>query len=88
MGIIHVNEGKKGRLIVRFEYSPERVEVIRTIPKRRWFPDEKYLTVPHTDETITKLSEAFSTDRVVVSPLLLGDLLPPLLAFLKTPESE
>ena len=35
-------------------------------------PEEKYWTVPHTDDTLTQLSKAFLTDRVVVSPSLRG----------------
>jgi site-specific recombinase XerD len=68
MGIIHVTDGEGGRLIVRFSYSPERLEAIRTVPGRRWHGDEKYWSVPHDDETLRQLAKAFSTDRVVAPP--------------------
>jgi site-specific recombinase XerD len=73
MGIIHVTKGEDRRLIVRFTYSPERVKAIRTISGRRWDADEKYWTVPHRDGTLRQLANAFSTDRVVVSPLVQND---------------
>ena len=54
MGTIQVTPGEPGHLIVHFPYSTERVAVIRAMPGRRWHPEEKYWTVPHTPETLER----------------------------------
>jgi len=45
----------------------ERVAVIRAMPGRRWHPEEKYWTVPHTPETLERMRTLFTSDRVVVA---------------------
>ena len=67
MGTIQVTAGESGRLVVHFPYSTERVAVIRTVPGRRWHPEEKYWTVPHTAETLKRMRDLFTSDRVVVA---------------------
>jgi hypothetical protein len=67
MGTIQVTPGESGRLIVRFSYSTERVAVIRAVPGRRWHPEEKCWTVPHTPETLDRMRSLFTSDRVIVA---------------------
>ena len=67
MGTIQVTPGEPGRLVVHFPYSTERVAVIRTVPGRRWHSEEKYWTVPHTPETLERIRDLFTSDRVVVA---------------------
>lgn len=42
-------------LILRFEYAQKIIQAIKTIPGYWWHPDEKYWTVPDTDECRTML---------------------------------
>jgi integrase/recombinase XerD len=67
MGTIQVIPGEAGQLIVHFSYSTERVAVIRAVPGRRWHPEGKYWTVPHTPETLERMRSLFSSDRVIVA---------------------
>lgn len=54
-----VEPGLPGRLIVRFAYSLERVEKIKTVPGRRWHPKERFWTVPDADASRRHLRELF-----------------------------
>lgn len=37
-----------GSLSVRFPYDPRAVEIVKTVPGRRWYPNEKYWSIPRT----------------------------------------
>jgi hypothetical protein len=67
MGTIQVIPGEPGCLIVQFPYSSERVAAIKAVPGRRWHPEGKYWTVPHTPETLERMRRLFTGDRVVVA---------------------
>jgi hypothetical protein len=53
-GTIQIRPGHEGRLIVLVPYSPERVAKIKTVAGRRRHQNEKYWTVPHTDEAFAQ----------------------------------
>ncbi len=65
---IHIEPGLPGRLIVRFPYSPERVARIKTIPGRRWHPDEKYWSVPENDSVLHLLRTTFKKESIEKTP--------------------
>jgi hypothetical protein len=67
MGTIQITPGEPGQLIIRFPYSQERVAAIRAVPGRRWHPEEKYWTVPHSPKTLEWVHCLFTGDRVVVA---------------------
>jgi integrase/recombinase XerD len=67
MGTVQVTPGESGQLIIRFPYSPERVAAVRAVPGRRWHPEERYWTVPHSPETLERVRSLFTSDRVVVA---------------------
>ncbi|HID87208.1 MAG TPA: integrase, partial [Anaerolineae bacterium] len=46
-------------------YAPERVAKIKTIPGRRWHPEEKYWTVPRTDGMVERLLDLFAGEEVL-----------------------
>ena len=48
MSSVVIEPGPKGRLRVIVPYDWQRVMKIKTIPDRRWHPQEKYWTVPDT----------------------------------------
>ena len=52
---IQIRPGQAGRLIVLLPSSPERVEKIKAVAGRRWHPEGRYWTVPHTEETLAHL---------------------------------
>jgi site-specific recombinase XerD len=70
---VKVRPGDKGRLIVTFSYSPERVEKIKTIPGKWWHPEGKYWTVPSTAGMVERLVALFEGERVEVDPALHRD---------------
>lgn len=54
------------RLIIKFEYSPERVNRIRTISGRKWHNNKKYWTIPLHAETIKKLFIVFEDEEFCI----------------------
>lgn len=67
---IQVKPGEPGRLIVRVPWTPTRVAKINTVDGRRWYPNEQYWTVPHTDGALAHLLKLFAGERVQVGPSL------------------
>lgn len=67
MGTIQIAPAEDGRLIVNFGYSPERVAAIKAVSGRRYHPEGKYWTVPHTAEAVEQIQALFTNDRVAVS---------------------
>ena len=65
MATIQIKQGTEGRLKVYFPYSPERVELIKTIPGRKWDLVEKVWHVPEGEETIKRIKEIFHNDRII-----------------------
>ena len=68
---IRVQAGNAGEMIVRFTYTEDRVEKIRTIIGRKWDPDTKCWIVPRSKESVDALLAVFEEDRVAVEPELL-----------------
>jgi integrase len=69
-GVIQIRPGDKGEITVVLPYAPERVEKIKSIPGRRWHPEERYWTVPCTDGMVEQLLELFAGEEVEVDPAL------------------
>jgi len=67
---IRIRPGGGGRLVVVLPYRQERVEKIRTIPGRRWHPEEKHWTVPHTEGMVERLLALFEGEKVELDPAL------------------
>ncbi|MFA5137906.1 MAG: integron integrase [Elusimicrobiota bacterium] len=61
---IVITRAGAGNFIVRFPYSAERVAKMRTIPGRRWHPQEKYWTVPAASWMIERLTVLFAGDPI------------------------
>ena len=55
---------------MRLPYTPERVAKLETVVGRRWHPQEKSWTVPHTDEALAHLLALFAGEPVAVDPSL------------------
>ncbi|MGQ0668100.1 MAG: integron integrase, partial [Actinomycetota bacterium] len=69
-GPIQIRPGETGRIIVLLPYTPERVEKIKTVFGRRWHPDGKYWTVPHTDGALAHLLALLAGEAVEVDASL------------------
>ncbi|MFN3533745.1 MAG: hypothetical protein ACK41Q_14790 [Candidatus Brocadia sp.] len=54
MSSILLKGGSNGRLMVAPPYSAERVARMKTIPGRRWHPEEKCWRVPNADGVIER----------------------------------
>ena len=74
---IHADRENAEQLIIRFQYSDERVEKIRSISGRVWHAQERYWTIPFVAETITKLIEFFSDEEIFVEPEIQKTLIMP-----------
>jgi len=51
-------------------YSPTWVAKIKTVADRRWHPEKKYWTVPHTEAAIAYLLTLFAGEPIDVEPSL------------------
>jgi len=69
-GPIRIEPGDEGRLVVVVPYDPERVAKIKTVGGRRWYPKEKYWTVPHTEMALAELLALFAGEPIEVEPSL------------------
>jgi integron integrase len=69
-GPIRIKPGEEGRLVVVVPYDPERVAKIKTFGGRRWYPKEKYWTVPHTEMALAELLALFAGEPIEVDPTL------------------
>ena len=67
----YVYPGKNSRLLVRFSYSPEGVERIKTIPGRRWEPDIKCWSIPKKKEVLEKLTALFKVNQTEIDSIYL-----------------
>lgn len=62
---VHVQRGNGKELFVRFEFSAERLQKIRTIPGRKWNGDQRYWILPESSEVVAKLLDLFDDDGIV-----------------------
>ena len=56
------------RLLVIFPYHPDNVTRIKAIPGRRWHPQEKAWSIPHTEQALSLLLRFFSQKPVQSFP--------------------
>ena len=59
---LHPTDGN--RLQVHFSYHPDNVARIRTIPGRRWHPEEKCWSIPRTRDALVRLRQLFTADPI------------------------
>ena len=68
-GRVTVLPGAPGRWRVVFGYSPERVEMVKTVPGRAWHADEKCWSVPAAKESLDRLRAVFGRVRAIAVKL-------------------
>lgn len=54
----------ENKLTITFDYSPERVEKVKSIKGYRWNPEKKEWTVPFCDENINTLKKLFRSEQI------------------------
>jgi len=69
-GRCHPQTRLKRALEVVLPYSVERVARMKTIPGRRWHPEEKCWSVPHPEGMVERLLALFTGEQVEVDPAL------------------
>ncbi len=67
---IRVERGESHRIKVSFPYNPVFMEKIKSIKGRRWHPERKYRSFPHSDSVLEKLLLIFADQEVYVDPAL------------------
>ncbi len=68
-----------GRLIVRFDYSEERVKKIKSIIGRSWHQTERYWTIPLHKESVKNFYDLFAEEEIITDPvvaIIINELLP------------
>lgn len=55
---------RENELLVRFDYSPERVRKIKTIRPARWNANDKVWIVPYSTEMLEMLKKLFCSEQV------------------------
>lgn len=59
-----------GRIKISFPYNPDYITKIKTIEGYRWHPEEKYWSVPYSDDVIARILSIFSGEEVEIDPFL------------------
>lgn len=59
-----------GRITVKFPYSPEVVEKIKTVKVRQWHDEEKYWSFPYSKTTLNEILVALAGEEVEINPSL------------------
>jgi site-specific recombinase XerD len=54
------------RLIVSFNYSPDRISKIKSISGHRWDPSKKEWTIPFTEENIAVLKKLYKNEQLTI----------------------
>ncbi|KUO53011.1 MAG: integrase [Desulfitibacter sp. BRH_c19] len=52
-------------IAVSFDYSKEKVDIVRRIDGRKWDPENKYWIIPHNIETIKQIVKLFEKEEVI-----------------------
>jgi integron integrase len=69
MGVM-ISTDSSGSIKVTFEYNPAHVEHVRTIPGRKWHPEEKCWTFPFSKQSLNRLRSAFAGEEINIDPSL------------------
>lgn len=72
MVITAVRDDEIGRIKVTFPYNTDIIRRIKTIPGRRWHPEEKFWSLPLTEESIASLQSTFQKDGLDIDTSLKG----------------
>jgi len=65
----YVNKGINQKLIITFDYSPERVKKIIQVTNQ-WNPIERYWEIPANEQSISRFLSAIQDEEVIFDPSL------------------
>lgn len=58
---------KENKLIIKFDYSPSRVEKIKTFRNYKWVPEDKSWTIPFSENNLDNIKQLFKGEKVQIS---------------------
>ena len=64
---VKIEMGKGEKVSIRIPYDRELIEKVKTLPGRKWNPEEKYWGVPYEENLLSKLKALFG-EALVVGP--------------------
>lgn len=67
---IKIGKGKSGNITVSFVYNPAYVAKIKTVPGRRWHPEEKHWGIPYSDRIVEKILSLFPDEKIDIDSSL------------------
>ncbi|MDO9289884.1 MAG: site-specific integrase, partial [Thermodesulfovibrionales bacterium] len=59
-----------GIISVKFRYDPLRVEKVKSVPRHKWHPAEKYWRFPNDSGTLEKILKVFEGEEIHIDPAL------------------
>lgn len=59
-----------GRIKISFPYNPDYIAKIKTLEGYRWHPEEKYWSVPYSEDAVKRILSIFSGEEVEIDPFL------------------
>jgi len=65
---VRISSGGDGRLWVEFRYSAAMVDKIKSIPGRRWHPEQKSWSVPAEPGMVERLRALFHGEEIEIDP--------------------
>jgi site-specific recombinase XerD len=68
--MIRIEKGDNGRIIFKSTYNPGYIAKIKDIGGYRWYPEEKYWSVPSDNGTLKKLLSLFDGERIYLDSSL------------------
>jgi integron integrase len=68
--MIKISTDASGRITVQFSYSPRVVQTIKTIKTRRWEPDDKCWSFPHSPTILDEILSTLSGEELQIDPSL------------------
>ncbi|TGE38144.1 hypothetical protein E4K67_09195 [Desulfosporosinus fructosivorans] len=78
---IFVSMKRDDWLIIRFDYTEDRVKKIRSIVGRSWNQKERHWTIPFQHESVRNFYDLFAQEEIIVDKVvndLIYDLIPEL----------
>ncbi|MEM3573739.1 MAG: site-specific integrase [Nitrososphaeria archaeon] len=66
MAQIKIGKNSKNRITVSFPYNPEYISKIKTISGYRRHPNERYWSVPNTEDSLNQLRTLFNIEKIEI----------------------
>ena len=67
-----LGKDNSGRITISFRYNPDLVTKVKSVPRHKWHPAEKYWSFQNTNGTFEKILEVFKGEEIHLDPALQG----------------